>query len=432
MIRELESDHINKAFDEIDSSGIPKENIYNYYYVEHTDGREYPFKLIVREAYKIASNSSTYLEFSSTQSNRSYIRELGFKINYHPENLNFFKTKDLHSFSKVAGQKYRQENPINTRDSSLIIPCVYKVNYWAKNSLIEDFEQKSDRSWQWSGSFKSYLWIRIYRKGGSKKIYFVFGVDKDGDLYLELNCQRSNHTGGKTKPLPNQLIKIFDNYLESSDYEKKVIKLEDIKNYSWNDLISISQEFLYRNAPLYDELEALINGDVQSLSENVPRIIEDDLPPSNIKSYISEERSFSGKKTDWGKKQLASSKLGRSGEQLVLEIENEKLKSLKLTGVVDDDLYAVKKLDGEGYDILSYDSNGNELYIEVKTTKRSRNEPFFLSANEKAFLELNKESYVIYRLYEYNSIKSSSKLFKISGRDFQNYTLKPTNYEVSL
>jgi Domain of unknown function (DUF3883) len=43
--------------------------------------------------------------------------------------------------------------------------------------------------------------------------------------------------------------------------------------------------------------------------------------------------------------------------------------------------------DGAGYDILSFSPNGQERFLEVKTTVGHQRTPFFLSRNEKDFAE---------------------------------------------
>jgi len=412
----------------IDFIGIPLNNLYNYYWVELANGKEYPFKYLMREAYKIATGSGEELDFQSTEAYRNYVRELGFGINnYFPSGLNFFKNEEIALFQKLAGTKYRKANPENIRESKLLLPSIKKLNYWASNSLIEDFTVKEDNHWHWSGTIKEYLWLRIYRKGDSKNVYFVLGINKKGELYLELNCQRSNHTGGKVKGLPSQIVIQLDNYLYEADYDEKKIDLKRLHHYNWNSLIEFTQNYFYKYAALYDELELIAaNKNVKQIP-NEYTLTEEGIP-DKTKSYLNNERSFKGRKTDWGKKQAVSSKLGLLGEELVLHIEKKKLEVL---GLIDKVEKVQKKLDGEGYDILSFDEKGNEIFIEVKTTKGDWDEPFYLSVNEKAFWELNKENYRIYRLYRYDHISKSAQYYKITGKELFDFDLNPINYEVS-
>jgi len=87
--------------------------------------------------------------------------------------------------------------------------------------------------------------------------------------------------------------------------------------------------------------------------------------------------------------------------------------------------------DGEGYDILSFDENGNEICIEVKTTKGNEKTPFYLSQNEKLFFEKNFNKYMIYRLYNYDLDNNYADFFII--KDFDKELLfQPTEFKVYL
>jgi len=418
-----------KAGKSIDFEGIPVKFISNNYWIELPNQREYPFKYLTREAYKIANNTEENLEFKSTEPNRKYIKDLNLKLNYYSHNLNFFKKYEIEDFSHVAGKKYRKDNPENVRYSKLILPLVKKLNYWAASSLIEDFVFQEDNKWQWSGTFKKYLWIRIYRKNDSKSVYFVLGVNEQGELNVHLNCQRSNHTKGSFKPLPDMKIKAFDEYLRESDYSDKRISKNRLSNYSWESLIEYTQNHFYQYASLYDELEALTKDTSSSKKSdsNFLSLTPNDAP-DKTKSYLNRKRGFKGKNINWSKKQFISSKLGLLGEELV--IHNEKLKLEKI-GLVNKAEKVAKKKDGEGYDILSFDDKKNEVFIEVKTTTGSIDEPFYISANEKIFCEENSEQYVIYRLYNYDYLNKSASFYKIKGTEISKFEFTPTNFEVS-
>ena len=76
-------------------------------------------------------------------------------------------------------------------------------------------------------------------------------------------------------------------------------------------------------------------------------------------------------------------KLGRDGEELVFQFEQERLKGLdrsdlakKIRWISEEDG------DGAGYDILSFDERGKERFLEVKTTVGSDTTPFYVTRNE--------------------------------------------------
>jgi hypothetical protein len=161
-----------------------------------------------------------------------------------------------------------------------------------------------------------------------------------------------------------------------------------------------------------------------SLIPDVPLIIKEEAP------------SFNGKTTDPGDQregpvkfiksysESENKELGDAGEELMLRYEREKLRNHP--DLLSKIRHVSKEDDSAGYDILSYKKNGDELYIEVKTTGRHKETPFYLSANEYKTWENNTSKYVIYRVYEY-SPDSVAKFYKLSG-DIGLFRPKPYVY----
>lgn len=103
------------------------------------------------------------------------------------------------------------------------------------------------------------------------------------------------------------------------------------------------------------------------------------------------------------KRQQLCDRLGRDGEAYVARLERERLAGTPYANGVNeafaDDLSA-------GYDIQSFTRDGQPLCIEVKTTNGGADEPFYLSAGEKAFMEhcrasgYRYELHRVYRIYD--------------------------------
>ena len=55
--------------------------------------------------------------------------------------------------------------------------------------------------------------------------------------------------------------------------------------------------------------------------------------------------------------------------------------------------------DGAGFDVLSFDGNGKERLIEVKTTNGAGQTPFFMTRNEIAVAEERSEHWHLYRVH---------------------------------
>lgn len=87
--------------------------------------------------------------------------------------------------------------------------------------------------------------------------------------------------------------------------------------------------------------------------------------------------------------------------------------------------------DGLGYDILSYDELGQEIFIEVKTTVKGKLEPFYISANEHNFLQ-NTPNSVIYRVYNLNIENNTADFFILSNAQIKQLVYIPSIYKVKL
>jgi hypothetical protein len=424
----IKREHIIEAGAYIDYNGIPDNYLSNNYYVELPNGKEYPFKFLTRVAYQMTEgNEGVWLDFQSTKGYRGYVEnELKFPINYYKEGINFITKEDIEHFEEIGGEKYRKANEENVRAAQLLKPLVSKVNIWAKNSLIENFVPRLDHKWQWSGTFKPYLWIRLYRLESSKKVFFVLGATSDGGLYYKIDCLRSNYT--KSGVLEIEIQNQFDEYIKKTDYKEEFISKDSLQNLDWNKLIEQTTRFFYKYAPLYDELENLINPTTTEKKET-ERFVQV-TPPSKTKTYLNKKRTFTGRVTDWSQKQATSKFLGDAGENLVVEFEKLKLKNAGLNDKAD---LVSRVLDGRGFDVLSFDEKENEIHIEVKTTTGKEDEPFYISINEKEYLEEHPENYFLYRLHEFKFSPDRTKYFILSAKEFlKKAEFNATNFEVSI
>lgn len=86
--------------------------------------------------------------------------------------------------------------------------------------------------------------------------------------------------------------------------------------------------------------------------------------------------------------------------------------------------------DGLGYDIKSYDVNGEEIYIEVKGTINPKNTSFFISAAEVDISRKYPNQFYLYRVYDLNC--KNPKYFKVKGDLNEHFKLVPTEYLASI
>lgn len=129
-------------------------------------------------------------------------------------------------------------------------------------------------------------------------------------------------------------------------------------------------------------------------------------------------------KVNYIKKAIENKNLGDAGEDLVEIIEKRKLKEWNISKEI------VKGLDGEGFDLKSYDIKGNEIFIEVKTTAGGLNREFFLTANELQLSKDKPNQFFLYRLYDFDKKKKTASLLKIKG-DLSALCCNPVQFKVS-
>lgn len=139
-----------------------------------------------------------------------------------------------------------------------------------------------------------------------------------------------------------------------------------------------------------------------------------------------------GRVIDYAMEDAKNEALGRSGEEWVVSYERDRLKKVGKDELAKKIQHIAKeKGDGYGYDVLSFDENGKERFIEVKTTKHDKHTPFYFTENElKKSIEM-KQQYYLYRVYDFDMDNHAGKVEIIQG-DLGQFDCTPTEYRVTL
>lgn len=162
----------------------------------------------------------------------------------------------------------------------------------------------------------------------------------------------------------------------------------------------------------------------------IPNTLQKRDPPSGeFEDFPERERTFKGVDVDYEQKAKRHKDLGDAGEELVKQHE---INCLLRIGMSDKASQVKIIKDGEGYDVLSFDENGAEKFIEVKTTTGDALSSFYLSRNEIAFLRMNADKYFIYRVYNYDEENNSGEYFELKPNVESQLLMQPTQYEVLL
>lgn len=138
---------------------------------------------------------------------------------------------------------------------------------------------------------------------------------------------------------------------------------------------------------------------------------------------------FRAVKRDYLEREARNQSLGLAGEEFVALFEHWRLIELGQQRLAEKvEHVAQTKGDGLGYDVLSYESDGKERFIEVKTTTFGRDTPFFVSRGELTLSHGAKDQFHLYRLFEF---RNAPRLFDLAGSLEQHCLLDPVTYRAS-
>lgn len=125
-------------------------------------------------------------------------------------------------------------------------------------------------------------------------------------------------------------------------------------------------------------------------------------------------------------REARNASLGLAGELFVLNFERARLFASgreKLSEAVEH--IPTTRGDGLGFDIKSFELDGSDRFIEVKTTAYGKQTPFFLSSNELHTSRDRQERYHLYRTFRF---RDDPRLFVLSGALDSVCTLEPVQY----
>lgn len=134
-------------------------------------------------------------------------------------------------------------------------------------------------------------------------------------------------------------------------------------------------------------------------------------------------------KRDYLEREAQNQSLGLAGEEFIVQFEHWRLVELGQHRLADRvEHVSQSQGDGLGYDVLSFESDGKERLIEVKTTTFGRDTPFFVSRGELALSQGAQDQFHLYRLFEF---RKSPRFFDLPGALQQHCILDPVTYRAS-
>jgi Domain of unknown function (DUF3883) len=134
-------------------------------------------------------------------------------------------------------------------------------------------------------------------------------------------------------------------------------------------------------------------------------------------------------KRDYFERESRNRSLGKAGELFIVQYEQWRLVQMGVGQLADRvEHVADTRGDGLGYDVLSFEQDGRERFIEVKTTAHEATTPFFVSSNEVEFAREQADRFRLYRLYHF---RTSPKFFELPGAVEQHCSLDPATFRAS-
>jgi hypothetical protein len=180
--------------------------------------------------------------------------------------------------------------------------------------------------------------------------------------------------------------------------------------------------------PLQEAVQAAVLRPALVASEAINDSVWVPVPkPTKVKEYAAVYApSFRASRRDYLAQEARNRSLGRAGELFVVELEARRLHAEGKKALSDRvEHVAATRGDGLGFDVLSFEINGRERLIEVKTTSFGDLTPFFVSRNELARSEADAPLYHLYRVFDF---RTQPRLFDLPGVISGNCQLDPVSY----
>lgn len=198
-------------------------------------------------------------------------------------------------------------------------------------------------------------------------------------------------------------------------------------NFQKAKLLLTIQQYLELNPNIYSLFRQFVNSHlaVKSVAINFENWVVSPPSPTN---YFEEPLPLTYRpvKINYLEREQHNRDLGFRGEELVMEFERYKLIRAGREGLAERVEWVSRdKGDGMGYDILSKNLSGTDKYIEVKTTKLTREAPFFFTSRELQFSASVAQDFHLYRVFDFNN---NPKMFCLNGSYKQFCKMEAVHY----
>ncbi len=200
-------------------------------------------------------------------------------------------------------------------------------------------------------------------------------------------------------------------------------------NFQRTLLLLVIQEFLSD----HPEFQEVFRRDSE-VTPSVPTV-EDFLaameqPPvaetEKRRSFVETQGFYNPAGVNYLEREARNQSLGDAGEQFVINFERARLIHAGKEHLAERvEQTSVTIGPSAGFDIRSFSEEGNDRFIEAKTTKYGKSTPFFVTPNELNFSESNADSYFLYRVFNFRAVP---RLYALHGHLKDHCILEPAQY----
>lgn len=286
----------------------------------------------------------------------------------------WYRDNGFQAESSYAKQKKQEGKTIELSNAYLDVR--YKAEIWSEEDKVVEYLMNHYAEDIKNASFPMEGFLAIKKKEKKLKRDFKgFNVGAEKYRFLKL-AQKAQ--AALTKPKDTEEIKDDTKIIsESADKSAPV-------NVSPVGVPHIGTSVTFGSTSVHDTTNIdVLDTPIEETAEEVTMSITTP-HETRTKQKAAKEKVRWKENIDYAEQQRISQKIGDRGEELVLMSEIQKVKEWGLPAEMVEQVRRVSlESDDYGFDILSFDKDGNERYLEVKSTKQSKKDfSFILTRNE--------------------------------------------------
>ncbi len=366
------------------------------------------------------------------------------------------ETLDLNDLTSQDWQQLILKEKIISKDLAKLYETTEKEVNKQRKKFIRNIKQYSDEYLFYLVMFVQMVPDDYYsnftiplleqmKKQNVKVIYEYLNEDYhelfnvENELKRQKEIERNNRKGHEYQiPLSGVLLKKLYWAIKNNQLDRKILKnnwfltyygpmflktfLEHIEECHILDLYENGQIYEHPAFKPYPELYKLMTLEE---TDKLPELRLTKMKNQNSQAHIKKKRKRIIAPRDHIELAIKRQKVGRKGEELAYDYEYDTLKDYPELQAKIEKTYLIDE--SAGYDLKSYDFDGNPIFIEVKTNNSSSKKRinFFISDTENAIITGKKNAYIYY-IYDLKN----PKLRIIDQKEYLSYEKTIKKWEI--